>query len=525
MILGDPALASAQPAPGSIRVTIDEVFRRLVQRRPDAVALVDPANRESFTDGRPRRLTYAEVDRMVTAIASRLRRMGLPTDAFVGIQLPNVVETVLTMLGVLRAGMIAAPMPLLWRRADAVAALARIGAKALITCGRVGAFNHAQFAMRLAAEVFSIRYVCAFGRNLPDGVVPFDDLFAVEASEPIPPLERQGHAAAHLAAVTFDVGDGGVVPVARNHSELLAGGLAVLLEGRMAQDGSIISTLAPASFAGICLTVLPWLLTGSSLVLHHAFEPEIFLRQRREHRCGTLILPAPLVFPLADGNAFGGEEPLCVVAAWRAPERLAASPAWRAAPAALVDVPIFGEAAVIPARRGPSGRPSPLPLGPMVAPRGSAGGVVLAEIFQTEVATVALRGAIVPRRPFPPGIERSGLPYFRIGPGGVVDTGYMCRVDPQTEGLVVTAPPAGIAAVGGYRFALRNLQDVVGRVDGKAKLVALPDPLIGQRLIGNTADRNAMQAALNAVGLNPLVVAAFHDRSARTVTLTPPVAE
>ncbi len=47
--------------------------------------------------------------------------------------MPNTVDSVLTLLGVLRAGLIAMPLPLLWRRADAVAALSRVGAKALIT--------------------------------------------------------------------------------------------------------------------------------------------------------------------------------------------------------------------------------------------------------------------------------------------------------------------------------------------------------------------------------------------------------
>ena len=138
MILGDPAIAATPPAPSPNPVTIDEVFRRLARRRPDALALADAPNRETFTDGAPRRLTYAEADRMVTAIAGRLRQMGLPTDAIIGIQLPNIVESILAMLGVLRAGMIAASLPLLSRRTEAVAALARIGAKALITCGRVG---------------------------------------------------------------------------------------------------------------------------------------------------------------------------------------------------------------------------------------------------------------------------------------------------------------------------------------------------------------------------------------------------
>ena len=115
----------------SNRITIDELLRSAARRRPDALALVDPENREGFTDGKPRRITYAEADCIVDAIARRLRSMALPTDAVVGIQLPNIVQNVLVTLGVLRAEMIAAPLPLLWRHAEAVEALGRIGAKAL----------------------------------------------------------------------------------------------------------------------------------------------------------------------------------------------------------------------------------------------------------------------------------------------------------------------------------------------------------------------------------------------------------
>jgi hypothetical protein len=517
MILGDPALTASQVPQGQSRLTIDEVFRRLAQRRPGATALVDASNRETFTDGAPRRLTYAEADRMVAAIGGRLRRMGLPADAIVGVQMPNVVENILAMLGVLRAGMIVAPLPLLWRRADAIAGLGRLGAKALITCGRVGAFNQGQFAMRVAAEVFAIRYVCAFGKGLPDGVVPFDDLFTKDTLDPILPLdrERQNNAAAHVAAITFDVGEGGLVPVARNHPELLAGGLAVLLESRLAQNSTLQSTLAPSSFAGISLTLLPWLLTGGTLVLHHPFDADILARQRRDEQSGTLILPGPVADRLAETGAFAGDGPACVIAAWRSPERLAASPAWREPNTALIDVSIFGEAGLVPARRGAGGRPAPIPFGPVVAPRGSTGAIVVAELVRTPAGTIALRGPMLPHHTFPPGVERSGRPYFKIGYAGLVDSGYTCRVDSVTKAMVVTGPPSGIVSVGGYRFPLRDLQDVVGRVDSSATLAALPDPLVGQRLIGNAADRDTMQAALNSVGVNPVVVAAFRDRSER----------
>jgi hypothetical protein len=48
MILGDPALPPAQPQRGQIRVSIDEMFRRLAERRPKALALADPPNRETL---------------------------------------------------------------------------------------------------------------------------------------------------------------------------------------------------------------------------------------------------------------------------------------------------------------------------------------------------------------------------------------------------------------------------------------------------------------------------------------------
>ena len=516
MILGDPTIAMPQ-VHGQSRVTLDEVFRRLAHRRPDALALVDAPNRPAFTDGAPRRLTYAEADRMVAAIAGRLRRMGLSTDAVVGIQLPNIAENLLAMLAVMRAGMIAAPLPLLWRRADAIAALARVGAKALISCGQVGGFNHCQFAMRVAAEVFSIRYVCGFGQNLPDGVVPFDDLFVAEKLDPIPPLERerQMNAAAHVAAVTFEVGADGLVPVARNHPELLAGGLGVLLESRMARESTLLSTLTPSSFAGLSMTLLPWLLSGGTLVFHHPFDQEVLAAQLRDERPALLVVPGPVAFRLAESGALPSKAPSAVVAAWRSPERLAMSPVWREADTTFTDVAIFGEAGIIPARRGTGGRASPVSFGALGAPRGSAGGVVIAEILRTEAGTVALRGAMVPKHSFPPGAERSGHPHFRIARGGIVDTGYACRVDTATKAMVVTGPPSGLVSVGGYRFPLHDLQDVVGRIDKGASLAGLPDPLIGQRLIGNAADRQTMQAALDAVGVNPIVVGAFRDRSDR----------
>ncbi len=522
MILGDPATAATLQWPGQNRAALDEIFRRIAQRQPDAPALLDPPNRAAFTDGEARRLSYAHAERVVAAIAGRLRAMGLAGDSVIGIQLPNIVENILSVLGVMRAGMIAAPLPLLWRRADAIAALGRVGARALITCGRVGNFNHCQFAMRIASELFSIRYVCGFGGEIPDGVVPFDDLFDSEPSDPVPqmPHKRLDNAAAHLGLITFDLGQGGLVPVARSHLEMLAGGLGVTLEARLPPNARILSTMKPTSFAGMSLTLLPWLLSAGMLSLHQPFDADVLVRQCRDDACGTLIVPAPVALRLAGSAAFAQDGLATIIAAWPSPERLATSPGWRQRYIALVDVAIFGEAGVIAARRNADGRAVPMPLGPLMAPRQESGGVLVAELVATPAGTLAIRGPMVPRHAFPPGIERSGLPHFNIDRSGLVDTGYTCRIDSATKAMEVTGPPAGIVCVGGYRFRLPELQDAVKRIDRSARLVALPDPLIGRRFIGNAQKRDVVLAALNTVGVNPLVVAAFRDRSGRSDTPT-----
>jgi acyl-coenzyme A synthetase/AMP-(fatty) acid ligase len=507
MILGDGN--TAQTLSGS-RATLDELFCRVVARRPDALALVDPPDRATFTEGAPRRLTYAEADRIVSAIAGRLQRLALGADAVVGLHLANTVESVLTLLGVLRAGMIAAPLPLLWRRADAMAALGRLSAKLLITTSRVGEVDHCDVATSIAAKIFPIRYVCAFGSDLPDGVIPLDDLMTGENPDGAAPLYREGIPAAHTAVVTWDVTPDGPIPVARNHMELLAGGLAALLEGRIEPEAVILAPCPISSFAGIALTIVPWLLSGGTLLLHQPFNPDVFERQIRDEGCTTVMLPGPAVPSIVQAGLLAHPTLRNVLAIWRTPERTSASPAWTHDSAGLVDVLVFGETGLVAARRDGEGCPAPVPLGAAAAPRGTSGAMIVADLARTERGTLALRGPMVPRYPYPPGVERMPAPYLKATPEGLVDTGYPCRVEDGT--VVVTGPPPGVVSIGGYRFLMRELQDIANRAEGGAAIAALPDALNGHRLAGSATDRALAQAALGVWGMNPLLSDAFRDR-------------
>ncbi len=512
MILHDPRSQTAAQRGGY--ATLDDLLRRVAERRPHAFALIDPPNRESFTDGKPRRLSYAEADRMVSAIADRLRRMGLHTDAIVGTQIANTVDGVLMLLGIVRAGMIAMPLPLLWRRAETVAALRRVGANALVVSGRVGSTDHFDLAMNVAAEIFPVRFVCGFGRNPPDGVIPFDDLYDGQRLDPDAAIEadRADEPGAHLAVITWDQGANGLVPVARSHAELIAGALATLLDRRVEPDTVTLSTLTLSSFAALAVTLVPWLIFGNTLALHQPFDPEAFRAQRGSLGCDTVIVPGPLVAALAQAGQLSADDGLCnVVGVWRAPERLSHAPAWRDARVSLIDVQVFGEVGLVAATRGADGLPAAIPFGPIAVPGPAKRTTTAIDSTATPAGTVALRGAMVPRAPFPPGAERSSHPFFKVAASGLVDTGYGCR--PNSDVMVVTTPPPGLVSVGGARFAVEELRDVAGRVENDGGTLAiLPDALCGHRLAGNAADRASVHAALERIGASPLLISAFRER-------------
>jgi non-ribosomal peptide synthetase component E (peptide arylation enzyme) len=485
--------------------TLDDLFRRAGVRHPQELALVDPDNREHFTDHAPRRLTYAQADRAISAIAARLRAFNLPTDAVVALQLPNTVESVLALLGVLRAGMIAAPLPLLWHRADATAALRSTGAKALLTCARAGPAAQAEIATQVAADVFSIRHVCAFGTALPDGVAPLDDVFSADA-EAKPVVPRLADPSAHIAVVTFDVTASGIVPLARNHRQLIAGGLGLCAVAELAPDARILSAIPLGSFAGIATTLLPWLMSGGTLTLHHSFDAISFAAQTCGHDFDAIVLPGAAMPRLAEAGLLAAAK--TAIALWRAPERKQ-----RAAPCqaggSIVDVASFGDLGIVATRRGADGMPAPLPVGRVKAPEGGDA-MPLIEIARSALGTVMVRGLMVPASGFPFGTK----PHHAMTAGGFIDSGHPCRFAADAQALVVTAPPAGIASVGSYRFAARELDHLAESLAADATLVVLPQELTGERLAGHAPDRAPVAEELRRRGVNPLITSAFSRQQA-----------
>src|SRR6202171_5938323 len=303
--------------------TLDGLFRRILARKPDALALLDPLNKQRITGQPPKRLTFAQADRAISALAAHFIEAGLPNNSVIAVQLPNTVEFMLTVLAAHRAGLIVALLPLLWRQAELTAALNRTGARAIVTTGKIDGVVHADLAMNAAAEAFSIRHVCGFGDELPEGMASLDLALSGESAA-TRAVTQDGRRA---AMISFDVTANGFRAVPRTHLSLIAGGLALSLESDVPQGSTVMSAFAPSSFAGLTSSLVVWLLSGGTLALHHPFDGEVLEQQINEHCCDTLIAPAQLALRLAEIDMASRLPTLHnVIGLWRAPEPAAARP-------------------------------------------------------------------------------------------------------------------------------------------------------------------------------------------------------
>ncbi|HEX6218154.1 MAG TPA: class I adenylate-forming enzyme family protein, partial [Sphingomicrobium sp.] len=250
--------------------SVDALLRRARKRSGDAVALVDPVNREALDGRQPERLSWNVIDARIDGICAILHTNGLRKDNVVLSQLPNTIDAVLLFLACARMGLILSPVAMQYRGHELAHVVDKTSPKAIVTVPSFGGHDHAAQAAKLVPQVL------LFG-NDGDGLRAAVDnraLADVRASIADHPTEG-----GEVLTICWTSGtESRPKGVPRDHNHWILNG-EVVAEGTGMVDGDTLLNPFPlVNIGSIGGLVMPWLLLASKLVLHHPFDLGIFLR-------------------------------------------------------------------------------------------------------------------------------------------------------------------------------------------------------------------------------------------------------
>ena len=474
-------------------LTAERLLRRRANQKPGITALSDPPNVEALGLGRARSFNYHQADAAVDALAQVFIELGLMPGDIVAVQLPNLAHSPLTLLAAWRAGLTVAMLPMLWRGHEIGRACDEIAPKALIGVSRCGGHSHAETLCAIAASQLSVRFVLGFGPDLPDGVVPLDEVIDTGRSGPRPVEARRGESP---PLVTFTSRPGlPFLPVVRNEDELLAQGAMTVLALDLDTRDVILNPYPLTGPVGLALGLMPWLISGATLIQHHPFDYDAFVTQLLTTGGTVTALPAPVLAALAKDGTL--QWPQCLLrrlgVVWPAPGQAAPAPVQGAAPL-MFDLYPLGDLVGVVLRRESQANPAPLPLGNIRL--GDEEAVFVETKLRPRAdgdSELLLRGPLVPHGPV-------GTPLAR-DEDGYVGTGLRGKAEAKDIMTVRLKADPDLLRHGGVAIAASEFDELYRGFPGflDAACFVLPDPVVGDRVFAAVVPRPGEPIHLEAL--------------------------
>lgn len=300
-------------------------------------------------------LGFAEFDAMARRFAGALHAYGLnagDTMLIVGCMSPRSFAAV---IGGLAAGIDVAVCGA-HLDATAIGAFARdISASAIVVEASAQEPADCELAYGAAAAAETIRLVVSLAEDAPDGAI------SIEAARDAEP--PAWHADKRARILTRE-SDGRAV--AHTQQTLVTAGLDFISQTQIGAGLPIVSTIVPASFAGLICGPLAGLLTGATTIVHVPFNSERLIDRIEKDMPVQLIAPAAIARDIERSSLGTARHLSCLALLTRlpgVPEDLAnlAMPTIELEGVRIADIIAFGETAVVAERRPANGaRQAPL---------------------------------------------------------------------------------------------------------------------------------------------------------------------
>ncbi len=272
--MSTPVIADRQTAeppaesPGRHRAGLSGLLAAAAALHGERLAFRDQANRERWSGRPPLEWTFAVAQKMVDRLAAAFVGLGLPPGSPIGVCLPNGSEAWLTSLALDRAGLMPCLLPAGWSAVELSHAVETANLQAVVTQGVLAEDRPAETLCRVAAQHFGLRFILAFGPQVPDGVIDLDRVMLTD--DPDATVTPNGRGSA--GRVTFSLRENPPEPVFRP-ADSIAASTENFLRGAAFEAGDrIITLITPDTHAGLTTGIAAALAAGATLEAHGLFD-------------------------------------------------------------------------------------------------------------------------------------------------------------------------------------------------------------------------------------------------------------
>jgi acyl-CoA synthetase (AMP-forming)/AMP-acid ligase II len=308
------------------RFDLDSLIEGCARLRP---------GRTAVSDGTGARISFAELDLGSRAMAGALASLGLAPGECVLVPGVPRVATLLGIFAALRAGLDVALAPPQLSSAETAAFAARAKCAAALIGGRYGETSPLDTVMQAAATCENLRMLCSLEGGA-DG--------AVDLNEFATPDYRIDAACARAARLVTFVPGGALRHTQRT---LIAATLDAATRLHLSDDRTLLSTIAPASFAGLVAGPLLALLSGASLHLHGPFLSATLLEDLTTHGPAHLLVPRAVGTLLEEARLLSGRLVASLLLLHRATRADESAIALSPAECPVFDLTAFGETCLL----------------------------------------------------------------------------------------------------------------------------------------------------------------------------------
>lgn len=275
---------------------LHQLLDTCVSEAPDQLAVADPPNRAELLAGPPRRLTYRELSDASYALASDLLAQGIGEDDRVVVQLPNCVELVVCYMAISRIGAIIAPVAVQYGKHEVGKFCATLDASAYLG---VAMFKGDEFGRLRAQELADTVSVLLFGKDL---------LLRCEPDRPararVAALKDIAGDADRIFTVCWTSGTTGLPKgVPRSHNMWGAVGRNTAEAGGYRRGDVLLNAFPMVNMAAISAFLYAWVQERCTLILHHPFDPALFLSQMQNEKVNFTVVQPAILNQLAQDEA------------------------------------------------------------------------------------------------------------------------------------------------------------------------------------------------------------------------------